>query len=511
MGLRIVQYDPNDYKLGEALALASGESVEDSEKISQILSLYFQWKESALCWAYTTKDKSARSKALLSYDEEERVATQLFVEVDKSALSPGAEWVFLRLEIFENCFEFESRALDWFDENGKTIAIIEIPKSASVVKNRRFPRVAAIGDSTLSWSDDTGKRDFKIINLSLGSVIVKGEVPNKKPGVIHLANISIPATSIRSFDGKTSIKLELANNFLVGAWFDFYRQHAYPQLRKRSELPADECIQLYKDSGYFDKYKANDLEGILQRVGQSWKDYEPLEHQLTADYAVMGNERPVGIGSTSFTYKNHGKEFWTFHSLCALKNSDDLDKTFDLYAWRAEYNFARVENIDTLLFFASSSRWIERVYINFILRKQSSNVMPIRLYTMTLSPKNHQIKVDSIPLGIDCNRLMIMNEGFTAAALPDLLHIRQRLNCIDVTSSTVTREEIIAAGEQIAFTAGLPITFRISLQIDHPWEPEVKRDLPGDRLGILRKEDLIDFIASLKHSIEVTKRKKNLA
>ena len=511
MGLRIVQYDPNDYKLGEALALATGESVEDSQRISQILSLYFQWKDSALCWAYTTKDKNARSQASLSYDEEERVATQLFVEVDKGDLEPGAEWVFLRLEIFENCFEFESRSLDWFEENGRTIAIIEIPKSASVVKNRRFPRVHIDSDITINWRANQESIKVKVKSISLGSIIVEGTFQLNTSGTIEAAGVQYPACVTRGFDGFTSIKLLLADNLLTGAWFDFYRLYAYPNLKKRSDLDSSQCLQLYSESGYFSKYKTGTLDAAINEIKQAWHDNEQLDHLATADYAVTSEGLPVGIGSTSFTYSHQGKEFWTFHSLCALRNNEDLDLTKALYSWRAEYNFARVENMDTLLFFSSQSRWIERVYINFILRKQQSGVAPIRLYTITYAPVDHGLEVIHKVLSTEHKRLMISKDGIVAAALPDLIHIRKKLNCIVVNDLSTNHLDIQHFGEQIAFEAKREITFRVSVPESYSWRPELDLDLPTDRLGVLRKEDLMDFVASLSHSIEVTKRKKNLA
>jgi hypothetical protein len=511
MGLRIVQYDPNDYKLGEALALASGESIEDSERISQILSLYFQWKESALCWAYTTKDKSARSKALLSYDEEERVATQLFVEVDKSALSPGAEWVFLRLEIFENCFEFEVKLLDQFEENGKDIYIVLPPEKVSVIKNRRYPRVTALPDSKIEWRDNNGTNEYRVEHLSLGSLVIEAHLPINQSGIVVAKGTSYPAVTTRNFDGKTSLKMQMPNNMLIGAWFDYYRLHAFQGLKKRSECNSNLCIDLYHESGYFSKYKPAELELILSEIENSWRDLECLDHIATADYVVCKDDKLSGMGSSSYTYTHKGKDFWTFHSLCTLKNESDLDLSRNLYAWRAVYNFSRIENMDTLLFFASSSRWIERIYVNFLQRKSQSNVNPVRLYTIRLKPIDHGLTVTSNKFTETTERLMCSDENIVAAALPDLLHIRKRLNCIDVLSSDADVAKALTYGEQLAFSAKQEISFRLSVPFAHPWQTDIPLDPHTDRMGVLRKEDLIDFIASLDHSIEVTKRKKKIA
>jgi hypothetical protein len=511
MGLRIVQYDPNDYKLGEALALASGESVEDSERISQILSLYFQWKDSALCWAYTTKDKNARSQASLSYDEEERVATQLFVEVDKGDLEPGAEWVFLRLEIFENCFEFEAKLIEQFKENDKDIFIVSPPTKMAVVKNRRYPRVLAQPQTKIEWKDNTGTKEYLVEHLSLGSLVLETVLPINQSGIVVAGGTSFPAVTTRNFDGKTSLKMQLSNNLLIGAWFDYYRLHAFPGLRKRSECNPTHCIDLYHESGYFSKYKPAELELILSEIENSWRELECLDHVATADYVISKNDKLSGMGSSSYTYTHKGKDFWTFHSLCTLKNESDLDLSRDLYAWRAVYNFSRIETMDTLLFFASSSRWIERIYVNFLQRKSQSNVSAVRLYTLKLKPVDHGIPVASTKFTENAERLMCQDEHIVAAALPDMLHIRKRLNCIDVLNNEADVARALMYGEQLAFAANHEISFRLSVPFEHPWQTDIPLDPHTDRMGVLRKEDLIDFIASLDHSIEVTKRKKKIA
>jgi len=446
----------------------------------------------------------------LSYDEEERIATQIYIEMDRSTPSRGNEWVFIRFEVFENCFEFEGKVIDWYDEGENSIAIIEIPKSISVIKNRRSFRVKAKPDSFVKARIAGESRSLEVLSVSLSSVTVKGNYAPEDDGFLESGDTQIPLKVNRSFDGLTSLSILTQTSYQAGKWFDFYRIHAYPALVRRSEVDFEECLELYMASGYFEKYGATDFQSLLPQIRADWDSSAKSEHIMTADYVSLRNGLPVGIASNSLTFDSDNLQHWTFHSLCAIRNDEDLDLTRALYAWRAEYTYFRKENIDTLLFFSSQSRWIERVYVNFLNRKAQSGVLPVRVYTMVFTPKNHGINVRHVKFGEDTDRLVVESPGLLAAALPDFLHIRRKLNCIVVESDNVTSEAILRVGEQLSFEAGRELQFRVTVPEQHPWKPNLALDLPTDRLGKLKKEDLLDFISSLDHSIEVTKRKKGI-
>ena len=504
MALQLIKYDPNDYKLGNALALRSHEIVTSQEILSQLFSLFFQWKERSTCWAYTTKDKLLKLKVDLSYDEEERVATQFYVKFEGET-PPQGDWVFLRVEVFNNCFEVESKALEWFIEGNEATAIIEVPTEASIIKTRQYARIKAIGDSTVHLEIDGERSTYELHQVSLNSCIVKATIPSRQKVKLLLGDGEIIGETTRSFDEFTSIKLHIDDDQSHSRWFWEYCKHTYPDLRQRSDLRYEDCIQLYRSSGYFERYNVDEVDSS-QLLEAAWDEIKDFEKLVSADCAVVQDGKPVGIGSTTYTYHYMGKEYWTFHSLCTLTKDENLDMTRALYAWRAEYNFSKPSEIDTLLFFASRSRWIERIYINFLLRKQKSGVVPIRLYTLTFEPRDHGVNVEKIELKNGVERYVASLPGVAAAALPDLLHVRGKLNCIDVSDEGKT-EDAIKVGEQLAHSAGRSLSFRVSLPDKHCWVPMGNCDSPSDRLGILRKEDLPDFIASLDHSIEVTKKK----
>ena len=132
--LKIVPYDPNDYKLSEALAFSNGEKVESLDKISSVFSLYFQWPEHAQALMFVDKNKSDRLMVKMEYDKEERELTQLFVLVPLKELGTRKffESLFLRVEVFDNCFECECTLLEAFNEEENAVFIVEIPKEINV-------------------------------------------------------------------------------------------------------------------------------------------------------------------------------------------------------------------------------------------------------------------------------------------------------------------------------------------------------------------------------------------
>jgi hypothetical protein len=517
--LKIVAYDPNDYKLGEALAFENGLSIESPEKISWILSLYFQWPEHSKSVAFVTKDKFEKVQTKIEYDQEERELTQLFVIVKKRDLGEKKffENLFLRMEIFDNCFEFESTLLEAVEEDDQWCFIVESPKKIAVIKNRRLPRVEIEANirPNVPWIDVKTKQELNlsIKNISMNSFTTTTPMATGAVGVISFNGLEVHGQVMRSFEGHTIVQLEFLDDEQIGKYFDFYRLFAYPSLKSRHEVPYEDGIKLYQETGYFEKFEGSqEEEDKYEKLKETWKDLKEAEHKYTADYYVTDKDKPVGFGSASFSFKDDHFNYWTFHQLCALKDSDNLDQTKELYAWRAEYLTARKDNIKTLVWFTSTSRWIERVYVKFVLAKTKSKLDAVNLYSYNHIKQNEKSvmnnKSEIVTLSKKHNRLLFWNKEIIAGLLPDYYHANRNLNTLISLNKTISIKDV---NEYLnSFTESITSEqnhFRITVQNDNVLEDNKFEKQTSDRLTCIHKDDLLDFINHLDHSIEITKKK----
>lgn len=497
MSLQILSYDPNDYKLEEALSLPHGSKVEDQATILRIVSLYLNWISKANLEVYIDKDKSSGRPGAISVDPEERSPSQLFISTTNIIDKTSPEFIYVRLHIFEKCYDFEMKVLEVFEENGGSTYVTDLPTSISTVKARKIPRIT-LDESTAKVYSITNNTSYPISVLSPNSVIVNGRIDNSQ--TIFSINGNQFNGEIKPIsDTKCLITPTMSTPESFGAFFTAYASVAFPSIRPVSSISFDERFKLYLRAGYFAAFNDNNEEALRKSIVASWESLTNAQHSDVVDFVATNHEEVVGCSSLAKAFKENGIDVWVFHQLCAIKNDENLAVTKELYRWRAEYISGLPTEVIVRLWFKSSSRWLERIYVKFALAKGRDILMPITL-------KSHEFKSESLANSWSpkaeskIGRTYYNNSSIFGASAPEYLNASRLMNM-------VYTEQALPTGSLMEIAAQSGQEYMVTC---HPYDPAELNGtiLPSDRMVRLSKDDMIDFIACLEHSIAVTIQKR---
>lgn len=514
MGLRLVDFDPNDYKLGEVLSLKHGQEIEKTETISKVLSLYFQWPSQSKAFTFLGKDTIDKVEAALTYDNEERELTQIFISVPSSHSEnlKRLSHLFLRVNVFDNCFEMECEILEVFAEAQSIVAIVQPPIKISSIKARQLPRVAI--DQSTNYAQitfDEGTEHYSIIDVSLNAFSINGTLPANTIVPLLLDSKKYTGKVIHSFNKKTVISIIFNNDKEIGMFFDYYKQFAFPSLRGRQEIPYESALKLYKETGYTNKFE---VKGANSDTGSAltefWNQIADSKHELNIDYYITNEDAPTGASSCTLAFQDGEQEVWSFHQLCALKVPELVRLSGDLYAWRAEYLAARKNNIKASVWYSGKSRWLERIYVKFHMQNANRcTLTSVKFIARDVQPRSTVVIEQKISVRLFGNhkRYYFSDENILAAGAPDHLNANRNLNVIIWRGSSKPNIEYMSSiAEAIAYLSSRPMFFRFCYDSTHGDLVE------GDNIEELRystmsQECLIDFANSLNHSMAITERK----
>lgn len=494
MGLSILRYDPNDHKLEETLSLQHGVSVEDSDSILKIISLYLSWKNRSSINVFTSKEKSSVFTGDLTIDEEERVPTQLFVSVEEPNLE-APPFIYIRINLFENCYECELSVIEDFMEDGKKFFITEMPQKFSVVKERKLTRFAI--DESSQKTISINEQDFRISVVGPQSLVIAG-IPQQDTFQFVANGKTFKGKCVRKFEGSSVIVPLFESPEESGDFFMFYASEAYPTLQSATGLKHDTRFELYNQAGYFNMFSDDDREALRSKIANSWELLFSLQHVATVDLVSFKDGQPQGCSSLAKPFSENAVDTWVFHQLCAIKEESNLELTRDLYKWRAEYIASRPGAIKTKFWFRSKSRWLERIYVKFGMSKTKKILTPVVLKAVT-AEDTREVKPEWSKDAAVSGRFKLDSDNFCGGFGPEYFNASRLLNM--VYSNQPCSEEDITS---VALSAGQKYMVTCRPNIDG----EVFEDaLPSDRMASLDKEDMIDFIACLEHSIAITIKK----
>lgn len=526
--LRIVPFNPNDYSLGSMLTKENREEIKTPEDISAALSLLFQFPEHALVFLIYSDDE-APVQISLDYDHEERILSELYIkdpDVQSTLPQKMRGNVTVRFEIFRQCYEFESKVLSPFSDG---LMVISPPEYLFVIKHRRLPRVAVLPEDHTRLpkcyglsTDGVKKISFECVELGIKAVRLKGDLNDENNGLLQMGffcieGCHIPVKVTRHSKNDAVFALYPRNYVEYGAIFDLYRVLAYPYLRRREEFPSDDVLDLYSDkTGYFGKFQT-DSDGAQRKelIKQIWEDIADDRHRITADYVTVDDQgKLAGASSAALAFMKTDRPVWVFHQLCARTSPDLLTQSGELYTWRAEYLAGREENLDIIFWFDSRSRWLERIYVKFVLQNEDvATLIPAAVTRNTFSAEH-------LPKQINCTntnygkskRTMAFIENTFGGSNPKFLNASGILDAIIAVSERATKDDVVAIAGLLASQAG---SSSIDLEVTVPLN---KKDLFSsptvtplddvDRFCCFEKQSLIGFIACVEHSVAVTQRKQ---
>jgi len=510
MGLRLVDFDPNDYKLGEVLASKDGDTLITEDKISAVLSLYFQWPTESSAFAYFDLPGRPSFKIGLDYDKEERTLSQLMISLPEGVSLTSVDKAFIRIDVFNGCYEFESPVIDSF-QDGTQWLIVTPPTELKSIKVRRSTRVSVEKVLNAKIETETGLEEVQLTSLTLNGFVLNKRFPKGTSGKLHLGNLSLKTVYARDIEDKSAFALIFESDIEASLYFDFYRQTAYPNLKPRSEVDPEALYELFVEAGFFGHFSGKFDEADRAKKAQAcWEDLKDAQHFSTADYVVQENGKLLGSSSCALAYKKQDTEYWVFHQLCAKKDTDTLDLTGDLYAWRAEYLWNRKSNITSVFWFRSESRWLERIYVKYAMQSpERGEVRPAQLFAYIHKTENFKVPKATTEKYGKGPRSYYEHDEAMGGLGPDYVHINRNMNIIQANGDW---EETFKAAEAMSASLNRQDSyFRVVMpsECPPPQLPEDRWDYQNsvNRHAEIKKEGMLDFIACLRHSIAVTKRK----
>lgn len=510
MGLRLVEFDPNDYKLGEVLASKDGEALVGEDKISAVLSLYFQWPSDSSAFAYFDLPGRPSFKVGLEYDKEERSLTQLMLSLPEGVSLTSIDKAFIRIDVFNGCYEFESNIIESFQDGAQWL-VVEPPTIMKSIKVRRSTRINVSDELKARLETTDGIEDVLLKSLTLNGFVLNKVFPKGTTGKLHLENLSLNTVHARDIDGKSAFALIFESDAEASLYFDFYRQTAYPNLTPRSEVDSQELYDLFVESGFFGHFSGKfDEVDRSDKARACWDELKEAQHYSTADYVVQENGKLLGSSSCALAYKKYDTEYWVFHQLCAKKDTDTLDLTGDLYSWRAEYLWNRKSKITSVFWFRSESRWLERIYVKYAMQSPERGlVKPAQLFAYIHKTEHFKVPKATTEKYGKSPRSYYDQVETQGGLGPDYVHINRNMNIIQANGSW---EEVYKAAESMTSALNRESAyFRIVMPADcSPPDISIERwDYQNsvNRHAEIKKEGMLDFIACLRHSIAVTKRK----
>lgn len=499
MGLRLVNYDPNDHKLAEALALDDGHQLESIEKISQALSLCIAWKDDVESFAYLTKEKSSKVAAKISVDPEERTPSQLFINLPTGTQILG-EFAYIRSQVFKNCFEYEVAIIDRFSDHEGEWMITEIPQKVSVVKTRRLPRIKSMeAKLTLSIGDE--QICAQIVSISLKSFVVPFDISPSKQVSLHLHDQRIPCMVTRSSEDQSILLPVFENMKAYGYYFIEYCRSAYPGLKPRDEFAPQDITTLYAGANYFGTFQDKTDNERDTHIHDTWDKLKSGLFDTHIDMIACQAEELFGASGLAKAFIQDKKPVWAFHQLCAIKDPRTLELSASLYKWRAEFLAGMPEDGDSVVWFRSNSRWLERIYVKFTMNKPSSNIKAVKLTSTQLT---HFCEENEIYALGDTSREYSDTPNITFAKGPAYLNASRLLDMVIVRKANSWMEIQREIRSKQAIQDPYIV---VCTEHDKQIEGLEGSPLQSDRLASIPKSDLIDFISCLEHSMAITQMK----
>ena len=510
MALQLVEFDPD--KLGEVLATQDGEVLYSSEKISAVLSLFFQWPENSSAFAYFDLPGRPSFRVKIEFDKEERQLSQLMIELPEGISLSDVSKVFLRLEIFNGCYEFESKVLDNFMETNQWL-IIDAPDKLKSIKVRRSSRIEVSKSIEAKLTINNKLHIVNITSVTLNGLVINEQFPQLTTGKLQIGELVLEVYHARDIGAKSAFSIIFETDQQASMYFDFYRQTAYPGLTPRKEVDFDNLYELFVEAGFFGHFSGKfDEAARPEKAKACWKDLVGAQHSSTADYVAKEDNAILGSSSCAIAFKTCSTEYWVFHQLCAKKEIDTLDLTGDLYAWRAEYLWNRKSDITSVFWFRSESRWLERIYVKYAMQSPDrGNVKPAQLYAYIHNSENLKVPISSVEKYGSENRAYYSHGDVLGGLGPDYVHINRNMNLIQANGNW---DDVYKAADSMTKALNRATSyFRVVMPHGCP-PPNLQSDRwdyqnSVDRHAEIKKDGMLDFIACLRHSIAVTKRKHN--
>jgi hypothetical protein len=531
--VELIPYRPNDYSLGALLVRGSDNPMIDEQSRSAVFSLYFQWPEYSSCLLMRSGSEE-EIEIQLDCDREERSLSELRVKFQDQSKNAESQlkWIFgekvlIQITLFRQIYTFKTEIIsEKGSQKNSWDLIVKVPVSMEFYKQVRLPRVkvtdknrGVLAEGFLITDSAHINIEFKWLELGMHSMKIEcSHSLTDRAQCLRVGKLSVPIALESKKENHYIFNLNFSCGKDAGEFFDIYRLIRFPGLEKRSQVKNAEMLQLYQETGYLAKFDSSSgLETFSQDCFELWDGLQSLEHQVTADYVVVDDDhKPSAASSVVWGFVEGEMPIWVYHQLCAKKNPNLLERSGDLYTWRAEYLASRPEELKVIVWFDSRSRWLERMYVKAVLSQSSlGQLYAVNVVKVIVDQKRDYQPEEFIEWGHNkTSRNILKHEICLAGFGPNYLNISNLLNSIVYVSDSVDLDIITNASEKLLKKNNknemtLEVTTKYINKSDF-------KNISGeivqttDRLAQFNKLALIDFVSSVDHSIAVTKRKKEM-
>lgn len=527
----VVPFSSTDYSLGHVLLENDGTVSTDPVAISAKLSLLFQWSEYSWVGAFIP-GREEPLPCTLSYDEDEATPSELRLTFSTKMNMKSFSFIKkskIRFEVFRICYEFETTVLAIADQNDTTWdIIIAIPERLVTYKQRRLPRVRVqkelnrtLPEVYCEYEDGTRSLPLSVIEMGLNSVVTKdlNKLSQAPKNLVFgkTSPLRIPVESFRKQD-RHIFRLIINDNTTFGKYFDIYRFVAYPGLVPRNSIPAQNLLQLYEETGYMEGFPTRSEQGeqnLREELLNTWALVNGATPDSTADYVILDSEaRTAGASSVTRAFADDKQEYWAFHQLCSRKSPDLLTASGHLYAWRAEYLAGRIGPLKGIAWYRSDSRWLERIYTKFSRQSNgNSTLTAVKLVKGKVSPLQQSaapslsLKICETTVG-EAKRHFTRVDCVLSGLGPNRLNASGLLNHVLSPDEDMSPSALINIAAELVRSANCnSAEFYLSLPVAAETPDGNWKVTPSDRLCIFTKDDLLNFLTCVEHSIAVTRRK----
>lgn len=529
--LRLVSFSPEDYSLGSSLLGPDREQVEDPDQVGSALSLFFQWPEYrqaiATAWGQV---QDVHAVCDIDFDHDEREPSELYITfLDRSVIpQPNVgDTITVFLEVFKTAFQIQVVVTAVDEKSSGALGLVVLPpRQVLIFKKRRLPRVNTsdlwhqhFPEVFCTFSNGRTER-LTVLQIGMGSAVVEPALPlgegaidfNSKTG--HSERFTFQV--VRSNEAHSVLKLSFQTGEMSGIFFDIYRLAAYPCLSSRSSVRSVDLINLFRETAYFSKFETNETpESRTSLILESWDAIEESNHKLTADYVALSDGGNLS-GSSSLALAflgSDGREFWAFHQLCARTSPSLLEQSGSLYIWRAEYLASRPEELSAVVWFDSRSRWLERIYVKFasLSREKEDRrcrLYPVSVFRRVVLGKTHDVQSASV-FNFGTAKRAVASSGQSIAGIgPRFLNASGILDAVVNLSGEASNVDLTSVAEtavSLLNESARVLEFTVPAGVNDIENAERLEDV--DRFLTIPKNLLPDFIASVEHSLAVTRRK----
>lgn len=509
------------YSTGDVIQCPDGKVIKSKEGISKIFSLYFTWKSISNLHMFNAALETWEP-CEIDYDSELKEIDELYIKSKNQSLKSGCEIVF-RIETFGVCYEFKSILVDIATDEVFSLTILP-PNVVTVIKKRNKERTLL---------DNTTVPEGLTIYLRLNDATIEiNQITEISTTTIVIPNLKVYNLSIEAkyylVINETDVSVKYLKDINTGhcfnvvddristikEFFGLYISLIYKNLSFRSHSDYEKLLDLFFKANYFKDFHnslgdnfRSDIKSLWSKIDQSSNKYS--FDCLTKDY----NGTYTGSSSLTKIAEDNDVVFWIYHQLCALKKPALLESTGLLYYWRALILSLFKDDFKVKSFFRSSSRWLERVYVKFeVNSKKGHSVFPVNIYRIHKDQfeeikRKYPAENNDFHIYRNSERYYFHDENCYGGVLPDYLNLSGILNIMFFKNdqSVETMMKSLSSLVHSLKPNNIDIKF-INFVTDY----DVKLDFlkgSSDRMILFDKDDQYDFINSLKHSIEITKKK----